>query len=59
MDCACGNEISAARLKAVPTAVRCVPCETLHEREVTRTFPMRVIKALAVNGEFKEDEVFS
>ncbi|HYH41697.1 MAG TPA: TraR/DksA C4-type zinc finger protein [Burkholderiales bacterium] len=28
----CGNEISYARLEAQPTAIRCVECQSLHEK---------------------------
>jgi DnaK suppressor protein len=28
----CGGEIAFARLEAFPTATRCVPCQTRHER---------------------------
>lgn len=33
---ACGAEIPFDRLKAEPWALRCVPCETRHERELRR-----------------------
>jgi phage/conjugal plasmid C-4 type zinc finger TraR family protein len=28
----CGSEIEFARLKATPTALRCLRCQTLHEK---------------------------
>jgi RNA polymerase-binding protein DksA len=28
----CGSEIEFARLKAAPTALRCIRCQTLHEK---------------------------
>jgi DnaK suppressor protein len=33
---ACGEEIEARRLEALPWAIRCANCATLHERGVTR-----------------------
>jgi phage/conjugal plasmid C-4 type zinc finger TraR family protein len=36
-DCGdCGNEIAKARLRAVPEATRCTPCQAAFERGVTR-----------------------
>ncbi len=32
----CGDEIAEARLRALPFAVRCTPCETMRERDVLR-----------------------
>ena len=32
----CGDEIAEARLRALPFAVRCTPCETMRERDFLR-----------------------
>jgi len=36
-DCAeCGEEIAEPRLKALPFALRCLPCEQMHEQRAAR-----------------------
>lgn len=32
----CGDEIPAARRKALPWAARCIECQTIHERRSAR-----------------------
>lgn len=44
----CGAEIPPKRLRAMPRATRCVPCQELHDEPVQ---PYEISGALAVDGE--------
>lgn len=54
----CERTIPVERRRAVPNCVRCVDCQSEHEKEVAKVFPKKVITALAVHGEVKLDEMF-
>jgi hypothetical protein len=58
MRCPCGEEITAARLKAVPHATRCVPCQERAERQAR---PKRIIppSAIVMPGEVSLEDVLN
>ncbi|NLO78804.1 MAG: TraR/DksA family transcriptional regulator [Xanthomonadaceae bacterium] len=35
----CGREIRIERLRAIPTAIRCIDCQSRYERDFTRSVP--------------------
>lgn len=56
--CRCGNEIPAARLRAVPNADRCISCQKEFERAHPVTPSFAAIRALAECSEMTLHEYF-